>query len=430
MDAKYSKGVSLTGLLLCFYLAAPLYPIPIVGLSWSLPLLGILLVEAVRRSGSFRLRVPGRLLSLLLWLCGSLAVSFGWNYAANTTVAAPDVALKYIAQFLLLSLACVIGYSLFASGTFARHSVRAFASGIAVVSLFVLGEHLVLGGLRGDGWSHLTRMSQNSYAVQYSTFLPFLFGALATSKKRIWWTVALVCCLAAVLVNSSRTAWGTTLLTALIFLVTYAVINHRAGFALTVAVLGVLSLVLIWSVIPARIVENVTRDYETFENLQGDKSWMIRRLQVQKAGDIFEDHPLLGVGPGQFRFQTVELGMPDVLASRSAFEFNDVSAHNSYIQFLAEGGLLFTVPYVAFLLWLALAGFRASVNLLRRGEIWGLCLYASLAGMSVHFWTIAGLTTTGPWFLYGATAALIYQGRLLRNPAAVKPTHRSFAARS
>jgi O-antigen ligase len=414
MDTDYSKVVRLTGILLCFYLAAPLYPIPIVDLSWSVLLLAILLIEAVRRTGGFSLRAPGSLVFLLLWFCVSLALSFGWNYSASTTVAAPDAAGKYIAQFVLFSVACVIGYSLFTSRTFARLSVRAFAAGIATVSVFVLGEHLVLGGLRGDGWSQLTRMSQNGYAVQYSTFLPFLFGALVTSRRRAWWIVAFVCSLAAVLINSSRTAWGTTLLTGFIFLITYAVIKRRAATALAVATLSLLSVVLIWSVVPAKIVESVTKDYETFDNLKGDKSWMIRQLQVQKAGFIFEDHPLLGVGPGQFRFQTVELGMPDVLASRSAFEFNDVSAHNSYIQFLAEGGLLFTVPYVVFLLWLAVAGFRASVSLLREGEIWGLCLYSSLIGMSVHFWTISGLTTTGPWFLYGAMTALIRQARLPR----------------
>lgn len=412
MDTLTRKRDRWLAFLLCGYLAAPLYPIPFVGFSWSLLLLALLIMGAGRCSHDFRLRAPEPLALWLVWLCGSVALSFGWNYAMEPTFAEPGAAMKYLAQFVLYSFACVIGYSLFTSRTFARQSVAAFAVGIGIVSLFVLGEYLLFGGLRGDGWSHLTRMSQNSYGVQFSTFLPFVYGAIVGFRRKGFWTLVLICCISAVLVNNSRTAWITTALTASIFLLTFALVKRRVGLAVAVAFFGLVSVLAIWSAVPDSIAKNVTLEYETFNDLRRDKSWMIRQLQVQKAEELFEEHPILGVGPGQFRFQVVALDMPDVLASRSAFDFNDVSAHNSYIQFLAECGLLFTAPYIGLVLWLAVAGFRASTALLRRGEVWGLSLYSGLVGMSVHFWTISGLTTTGPWFIYGAAVALVARSRI------------------
>jgi hypothetical protein len=64
-------------------------------------------------------------------------------------------------------------------------------------------------------------------------------------------------------------------------------------------------------------------------------------------------------------------------------------------------------------LWLALGvgGFGAALKLTLAGEGWAAPVYASLLGMSLHLWTISGLTGTAPWFVYGLAAAVIERGR-------------------
>jgi O-antigen ligase len=99
--------------------------------------------------------------------------------------------------------------------------------------------------------------------------------------------------------------------------------------------------------------------------------------------------------------------MPLVLAGRSGEDFMRRSAHNSYLSFLAEGGLVVSVPLAALITLLMIRGALAAIKLNRRGERWALGVYASFIAMSVHFWSLAGLTGTHAWFDYGLVAATI-----------------------
>lgn len=70
-----------------------------------------------------------------------------------------------------------------------------------------------------------------------------------------------------------------------------------------------------------------------------------------------------------------------------------------------------SVPFALLLVWLVGAGGWTAVGMARQGEWWGPALVIGLVGMSVHFWTLSGLTGTAPWFVYGATAGMIYRAK-------------------
>jgi hypothetical protein len=74
---------------------------------------------------------------------------------------------------------------------------------------------------------------------------------------------------------------------------------------------------------------------------------------------------------------------------------------------LAETGLLGSIPFGLLLLTLTVRGYRACKNLARQGQAWVLGIYAGFVGMSVHLWSLSGLTGTAPWFVYGLLAAVI-----------------------
>lgn len=409
-DGLHRTGILLP-LVLAFYLAAPLYPIPLIGVSLSLPLVLLLAFK------NGRLQLPGRtpLTVLLLALLGALVLSFLVNMLRGDLVEDFDTSIKYILQFSFYVIAASLGYKLFLRPAFPAMAVHAFALGVAVMSAFIVFETIAFGGLLESGWSRLTRMSQNGYAVQFSSYLPFVYYfAVASRRKyiRVRWILIGSFCLIAVLINGSRTAWITTILTLLIFLGLYALLLRKFKVAIFSALLFPIILLGGWIGLPESIKSNLEKDFNTYENLEADKSWMIRQLQIQKAMVIFEESPWFGVGPAQFRNQAIALEMPDVLAGRSAYHFSAVSAHNSYIQFLSEAGLVFIVPFSLMVGWLLVAGARAAIILARTGELWTISLFAGFVGLSVHFWTISGLTSTGPWFIYGAMAAMITRARI------------------
>jgi O-antigen ligase len=175
-----------------------------------------------------------------------------------------------------------------------------------------------------------------------------------------------------------------------------------------------------------------------------DKSYMIRETMNQRSWKLFLQSPIWGIGPGRYRQVYVPLEMPQVMANRSDTDFVRKSAHNSYLSFLAEGGLLATLPLAALLCFLAIRGGWAAIVLARRGAHWALGVYASFIAMSVHLWSLSGLTGTHAWFIYGLLAATLGVFRhiakktmdapksqhVIKPPAGLAPWHPSNGAYS
>ena len=135
---------------------------------------------------------------------------------------------------------------------------------------------------------------------------------------------------------------------------------------------------------------------------------MTRQVMNQKSTKLFENFPCFGVGPGRYQSVYVPLDLPPVLAHRTENDFMRKGSHNSYLSFLAEGGVVGTLPLAALIVVLAIRGASAAMSLNRKGEQWALGVYASFISMSVHLWSLAGLTGTHAWFVYGLLAAIIF----------------------
>ena len=82
----------------------------------------------------------------------------------------------------------------------------------------------------------------------------------------------------------------------------------------------------------------------TFQYLDYDKSILIREVMVQKGLRLFKESPWIGVGANRFKRETTPLELPRQLAHLSQETIDARSSHNSYIQFLAEFGLLGAWP--------------------------------------------------------------------------------------
>jgi O-antigen ligase len=173
------------------------------------------------------------------------------------------------------------------------------------------------------------------------------------------------------------------------------------------------------SLLPAHMLQPVSDRFLTVERLDRDKSYAIRQVLLRKTADLFSANPLLGVGSGRFRGTHAPMEIPHLLPFRNEADLNRRSAHNAYAGVLAESGLAGMLPLAALLSVLAWQGWRAA-RLRAPQESWVIAVYASFIAMSIHLvyasfiamsihlCTVAGLTGTAPWFLYGVVAALIH----------------------
>jgi O-antigen ligase len=136
-------------------------------------------------------------------------------------------------------------------------------------------------------------------------------------------------------------------------------------------------------------------------NLRMDRSWLERKLQVEKGLEIIGDYPFFGVGPGNYTSydaRLANLASYERLSARSADYFNQRSAHNSYILLMGEFGL------AGFLLFVSLQAL-GMLNLFSRifkGQINESHLpLVSLLGLSMHFYAIVALVGAITWFTLG-----------------------------
>jgi O-antigen ligase len=115
---------------------------------------------------------------------------------------------------------------------------------------------------------------------------------------------------------------------------------------------------------------------------------------------VIRDFPLTGTGLGTYRS-----AMTVYQQSKSELLFNQ--AHNEYLQLVAEGGLLLTIPAVAaFLAWLGLAidrrgGDRRDVAVLRVAAL------AAMAGVATQCIWDATLRMPANAMLFALLAAVV-----------------------
>ena len=180
--------------------------------------------------------------------------------------------------------------------------------------------------------------------------------------------------------------------------------TRAAAIAIVIIVMGLGSVMGKWAL---GRTPYVSARMQTLERLESSKSFQLRLAMTSKAVELWKDHPWFGVGVGQFSHTTAEFPVPDLLSYYTQDELNRRSSHNSWAQWLAETGVVGTLPLLLLWVWLMLKGSGAALQLARRGRYFGLVVVAGFVGMSVHFVALSGLTGTVAWFVFALVAAVV-----------------------
>jgi len=390
------------------FVVLPLLNIPFIGLSITAPLILPMIYYAFFQTKTPWLqRYHGWLLiAAAIW--AGMIVSFVANgpwFDAREFL--PGEVVSLVRYLFWLAVFLVTAYI---ASNFRIQRRLPFLLGTAVVVLAGLrcAEGILLGKIGAETEPIVT--TQNSYGILFSTFTPFLFPVFLERglMRKLACVGGLFVIFLACAMNGSRGSWICIALALAIFfllgLMSRPTVSLRLVLPMGLVVVASAG-ILAGS---ARVREAVFSRVSTFDNLEKDKSYMARQVMNQRSLKLFALSPWFGTGPGRYHDVYVPLEMPPVFRGRAESDFMRKSAHNSYLNYLAEGGLVATLPLAAFIVVLAIGGALAAMALNRQGEPWALGVYGSLIAMSVHFWVLAGLTGTHAWFVYGLVAATIH----------------------
>lgn len=294
----------------------------------------------------------------------------------------------FIYYCALLFFLCLAAFSI--SKLKRWHILLQFISGVAALVAFwgvlnwlfginqLWGQQLVaqMKGISG------TFVNRNHFAGYLSLIFPFVFLSFYRERRlpqRILWAFICLLLMMGIIFSLSRGAWiATATSLTLMFLLSWVFSKDRIKpfkiILLFLPIIGVVIFRLGLEPILFRI-ENTVGIAEQFEGIGG-------RLAIWKsAWQIFLDHPLTGIGLGNFDWLYPQYRLPGV-NGRPWF------VHNDYLQILVEGGALLAVATLCLFGWailMLIRGLRNSHRSLKK-DLYLTTLTAVIAFLIMIIW--------------------------------------------
>lgn len=168
-----------------------------------------------------------------------------------------------------------------------------------------------------------------------------------------------------------------------------------------IAVVAVVLISIVFMLFP-ELGEKTNARMSTLRMLGQEDTWAGRIDLWRAAVRVFIEHPIGGVGAGNFAFVSPELSYYARRIAATREDGGGGVAHNVFLSVLSETGLVGFVVFGALLLCAYVSAWR----LMKRGEDMGYALFLGLIA-----YTIAGLTLTWEYvkissLLYGSLLAL------------------------
>lgn len=258
------------------------------------------------------------------------------------------------------------------------------------------------------------QMQQNAFAFLNIIFAPVCTSYVQQRYNKTWLTLLLIALLSlSGLASGSRSASFLVTLGALTSLFATNIRFIMASFFFLLYIAIFLPIIIETDLVKQNIKEINPRTYEVIYNSQNtfetDQSYLVRLAMIEKGLLIFKENPITGVG--LLNFYSVDVEMPLEFTGGELIEHQDLSKvnpHNSYISFLAEGGLLLLGAFVLLILY-PLVFFLRNFSRLSPLE---RSYFIGIAGMAVHSYVIAGMVNIYGWFLLAIANSIIYKTKL------------------
>lgn len=334
--------------------------------------------------GQVRRRLPKEILYMIL-LLGQLFLT------VPLSPIWPGGAFWHVLDFSKLVL--ILPVMVLVATTLARLRRLIFvqSASVATIAVIALAEHQEQGG-RLKGPIGGIYENSNDLAVAVVLALPFCFAFLLRARgpfRKVALGMVMVVMTFTVFLTASRQGLLAFIVSMGVCLWEFAVKGGRRYLLVTAGIVALGAVVLAGG----KMRQRFGSTFDPEENqMSAYGSTEMRWEMLRKGLMLTLEHPLFGIGPGNFK------GTSGVWSE----------AHNSYLEMSSEGGLPAFILYLM-ILWRAFANVRATKRLVR-GQVEELlfagALHASLAGFVVgsFFGSVAFLYF--PYFLVAYTSAL------------------------
>jgi len=172
------------------------------------------------------------------------------------------------------------------------------------------------------------------------------------------------------------------------------------GFVLIFALSQISSVKLVFSQLSPEVAELVYNETD----LTLDRSLLTRKAMVEKGLTSFSYNPLLGIGLNNFTKKEVliegKFEGAEYVIDKDIYE--RTSSHNSYINMLAEGGLVLFVPFTLIIVSI----FQRYIRSYRTLNDLQIVAFISILMMLIHFYYMNAYVNSLAWFNIGICAGL------------------------
>jgi putative inorganic carbon (HCO3(-)) transporter len=264
------------------------------------------------------------------------------------------------------------------------------ASVAEIAAVAVWKGHLLLGRLEGTLGAYYS--DPNDLALAIIISLPLCLAFLFLSRgvlQRVAWALAMLVMLYTVFLTGSRGGFLALIVTAAVVLWEFAIRGHRCYFL----TLTTLAAVILWQFSSGLLVGRLRGTFNQQEDTAAayDSAEARRRL-FWRSVELTKQHPLFGVGSGNFQ---------QISGSWNV-------THNSFTEMSAEGGVPAFILYVL-ILWSGFKNLRATKRLSRgrtESSLLARALLASLAGYVAGSAFLSVSYAFFPYFLVAYATAL------------------------
>jgi O-antigen ligase len=278
------------------------------------------------------------------------AASFiAWFAATNPQAALHDPARNWLLTYLQLLALLWLASQVLSSPGRHRTLMWFFSTGAALAAVIALGQVVVSGSFNGS--IRAAGLVGSNSAARYFAVAFVLLVYLATTSRGLW-KLAAVGGSALVLGGVAATLSRSGLLLA-VLAIGMLMWDRLRGRRRREMVAVVAALVVAVFVIPSSYLSVELPSFSSALNpASPTDSTALIRLQLWEAGyRMWLDHPVDGIGIGQFNYQLLNYAPASALPEHDT----DVGAHNIYVAVLAETGLVGLVLF----LWLLVAAYSS-----------------------------------------------------------------------
>ncbi len=242
------------------------------------------------------------------------------------------------------------------------------AASVALIAAVTVLKGRVFGG-RLEGMLGGNYSNPNDLALAMVISLPLCLGLLFLTRNKLWkaaWAVAMLAMAYVVFLTGSRGGFIALIMTAVVCLWHFAIRGRRRYILVLVSLVGAIFWVSSGDMLSKRLNGTFNQKDDTASAYDSAQQ---RQQLFWRSIDITEEHPLFGVGPGNFEQLSGSWHV----------------THNTFTQMSSEGGLPTLILYVL-ILWHGFTNVRTTKRLAPRrteSSLLAGVLHASLIGYIV-----------------------------------------------